>query len=146
MMTNPRRHAHVTGCSAIALTLGWAAMLYAPRALAAEGGCSNWVSYAKRACLSSDDGALTGSVEVGSGGRGWYGYLELTGPEGSLEKSAVQILRAPDSLSITWKPSDGSLAPGQYCAIDWRYDAYWQSHYPFNQPYYVESQYCLTVK
>jgi hypothetical protein len=146
-MTHTRRHGFVSHYTVAAITICSLTMLFTARARAAESGCSNWVGYGKRACLSIDDnGKVTASVEVERGGRGWYGYLELTGPDGSLVHTPVKSLGAPDSFSTNWEPSDGKVPLGQYCAIDWRYDAYWQTHYPFNQPYFVESQYCLNVE
>jgi hypothetical protein len=103
-------------------------------------GCSDWKLYAKRSCLTVDESGgtttFTGTMEVGSGGRGWYGYVELTGPSGSLAKTATQQAGAPAKVNVTYRTS--AHVSGTYCSTDWRWNVY-------NSSYYVETQYCTTL-
>jgi hypothetical protein len=117
-------------------------VVFARRAHAnAVAGCSDWKYYAKRACLSIDDSSgavtLTASVQVGRGGRGWRGYVELIGPQGLLARSDVQTLGAPASRSVDATLTGAQATPGEYCAIDWRWDVY-------HSDFWIEGEYCIT--
>jgi hypothetical protein len=109
-------------------------------ATTSSSGCSAWKLYAKRACLAIGDAngetTFTATMEVGPGGRGWYGYVELTGPEGSLAKTGTQLSQAPSKVSVSYETA--SPPPGKYCAIDWRWDVY-------HSVYFQEAEYCTQL-
>jgi hypothetical protein len=110
------------------------------QAATASSACSAWHLYGKRACLavapSGGTTTFTASVEVSSGGRGWYGYVELTGPNGSLAKTTTHSSGAPSTVSVSY--SEANPPSGQYCAIDWRWDVY-------HSTYFQEASYCTSL-
>jgi hypothetical protein len=136
----------LVGAAAATAAIGATALLTIPNAradsppsvgTAASASCSEWVSYQKRACLNLDGNEFSASVDVGQGGRGWYGYISITDPSGTeVAKSPVQVIRAGASGSVGYTAGDDA-ASGEYCAIDNRWDAY-------HSTFYVEAKTCLS--
>lgn len=116
-------------CLAIA-----AGALLAPAANAATDPCSPVVGYGKQICMDVGKTAVTATLKVNAGGRGWFGQVEIDGPAGELVRTGDHTLGAPASWPVT-HPAAGS---GKYCAIDWRWDVY-------HDDYFQENQVCVTA-
>lgn len=116
-----------------AVTLG-TLLFTAPLATAAPGRstCSPPVYLGKKICIAVDSNTVTATMIVPSGGRGWYGQIEIDGPHGTLLRTGDHGLGAPDS----WSNSHTTDGTGKYCAIDWRWDVY-------HSDYYKENSVCL---
>ena len=118
-----------------AFALG-AMVLAAPLATAASAGsaCSPVVPYGKQICIDVSSSTVTATMIVQSGGRGWYGQVEIDGPHGKLLRTGDHQLGAP----ATWHNSHATDGTGEYCAIDWRWDVY-------HQVYFKENSVCVTA-
>ncbi|GAB2729226.1 hypothetical protein [Kitasatospora kifunensis] len=103
-------------------------------AAAATSSCSAVVPYGKQICLSVSPQTVTATMVVQSGGRGWFGQIEIDGPTGQLLRTGDHTLPAP----ANWANSYPATGPGRYCAIDWRWDVY-------HQDYFEENSVCLNT-
>ncbi|MFI9275621.1 hypothetical protein ACIGXM_33680 [Kitasatospora sp. NPDC052896] len=103
-------------------------------AASAASSCSAVVPYGKQICLGVDQQTVTATLVVQSGGRGWYGEVEIDGPAGELVRTGNQLLSAP----ANWNVSHPAAGTGRYCAVDWRWDVY-------HQDYFVENSVCVTT-
>lgn len=103
-------------------------------ATSATSACSAVVPYGKQICLSLEQQTVTATMIVQSGGRGWFGQVEIDGPTGRLLRTGDHTLPAP----ATWTNSHPSDGPGRYCAVDWRWDVY-------QQTYFQENSVCITT-
>lgn len=103
-------------------------------AASAASGCSAVVPYGKQICLGVGQQTVTATMIVQSGGRGWFGQIEIDGPSGQLLRTGDHMLQAPAS----WANSRPGAGPGRYCAVDWRWDVY-------HQTYFQEKSVCVTT-
>jgi hypothetical protein len=118
-----------------AIALG-SLLLGAPAATAApaKSACSPVAYLGKQICLTVTSSTATATLTVDSGGRGWYGQVEIDGPHGKLLRTGDHGLGAPAS----WSNSHATDGTGKYCAIDWRWDVY-------HDTYFTETSVCVTV-
>lgn len=135
----------VAGAAATALTLA-ASLAAAPTVAATPAvsgstlvsGCSG-VRVAKYICMTisgpaSAPTSVSATMYVGTGGRGWYGRIVITGPNGTLLVTPRTTLGVPAQYTVT-VPADG---PGQYNALDQVWDGY-------NQIYSYQEDVTLTA-
>jgi hypothetical protein len=128
----PRTRIHRALAPLLAAALAAAATPAHAATTSTPHACSAVVPYGKQICLTLDSATaptkVTATLIVQSGGRGWYGEVEIDGPNGELTRTGDKTLGAP----ATWPVTHAAAGAGKYCAIDWRWDVYTQTYFEEN--------------